>query len=391
MLRATIASLVGHRRRLVGTVFAIVAGVAFLAGTLVLGDTLRANFDRLLSDATAGTDAIVRAPTPFTAEASAGRPLVDESLAETLRGVDGVAAVEGRVQGYGRIIGRDGDGIGGSGPPTFAASWITDPDLNPYQIAEGRAPEADDEVVINRGAAEDGNLAVGDRTIVQVPAPIEVTIVGIATFGDADGLGPTTFAAFTLPAAQEHLLGGPGRVTEFVVDAEPGVSQAELAANLSPVMPDSLEVVTGGEATSEQLDDIRSDFLDMFSTILVVFGAIGLGVATFTIHNTFSILVAQRTREAALFRALGASRRQVLGSVTTEAAVIGLVASIIGAALGVGVAAGLLELFHAFGFPLPGGGMTVSAASVVVAIVVGVAATALAALSPAVRAARVSP
>ena len=177
----------------------------------MLGDTIRANFGNLFADANAGTDAVVRAPEPFESGPVAGTPPIDESLGARLQDVPGVAAVEATVQGYGRLLGRDGKPIGMSGPPTLAGAWVEDPDLNPYRIVDGRAPEADGEVVVNRGAAEDGDLQVGDTTILQTPEPVEVEIVGISTFGDEDGLGPTTWTAFTLPSAQEHVLGRPAR------------------------------------------------------------------------------------------------------------------------------------------------------------------------------------
>lgn len=372
MLRATLANLAGHRRRLVGTFIAIVAGVAFLSGTLQLGDTMEAGFGRLLGDASAGTDAIVRAPEPFGSRRTTGRPVVDEALGDTLRDVDGVASVAAVVQGYGRILGRDGDGIGQGGNLAMTGNWIDDAALNPYRIADGRPPRTDDEVVINRGAAEAGDLEVGDRAIVQVPEPIEVTVVGIATFGDEDGLGPATFAAFTLPAAQQHLLGGGGSVNDFAVRAEPGVSETALARELAAVVPDGIEVVTAAADVEAQVDDVGAQFLDTLSAVLAVFGAIGLGVATLGIHNTFSILVAQRMRELALLRALGASRGQLLGSVTVEALAVGTVATAVGIAAGVGVTAGLVALFHAFGFPLPDGGTTVNSGSLVLVGAVGV-------------------
>ena len=186
MFRLSVQSLWARRRRAVGTGVAVFLGVAFLAGTLVLGDTLAANFDRLFTDATAGTDVLVRNATSVSSEAGPDqeRGLIDESVLGRVRAVDGVAGAEAQVTGYGSLLGSDGDQLGGNGPPRVASSWITDPDLNPYRLVEGRAPRAGDEVVINRGAAEEGHLGVGDRTIVQTPRPIDVTIVGIATFGD---------------------------------------------------------------------------------------------------------------------------------------------------------------------------------------------------------------
>src|SRR5262249_47937771 len=182
----TLKGLFTHKRRLVGTFLAVFLGVAFLCGTLVLRDTLRANFDRLFTNANAGTDVIVRHASKLSidpGEPASQRGLIDASLVGTVRRVDGAAAVAPYVEGYGQLLGKDGDKIGGNGPPTLAGNWINDPDLNPYRLVEGRSPRADDEVVINRGAANDGSLHLGDTTIVQTPDPVHVRIVGISTFG----------------------------------------------------------------------------------------------------------------------------------------------------------------------------------------------------------------
>ena len=196
MLFLTLREMRAHARRLVGTSLAVVLGVAFLTGTLVLGSTLRANFDDLFTEVNAGTDVVVRNATDLGMDGPRG--LIDRSLVDVVGDVDGVAAAEPVVMGYGQLLGADGDAIGGNGPPQLGGSWTTDPDLNPYRLAEGRAPEGDDEVVVNRGAAETGDLAVGDTTTVLTPEPVEATIVGIATFGDEDGLGGVTFTAFSL-------------------------------------------------------------------------------------------------------------------------------------------------------------------------------------------------
>ena len=218
---------------------------------------------------------------------------------------------------------------------------MDDPELNPYRLAEGRAPAAADEVVIDRATARNGDLAVGDRTTVLTPEPVEVTVVGIATFGDADSLGPITYTAFTLPAAQELLAGRPDAISSVLVAAEAGVSQETLRDEIMQLMPARIEALTQGELTAEQEADIESDFLGMFKMILLAFAGIAMVVAAFSIHNTFSILVAQRTRESALLRALGASRRQVVVGVALEALVVGIVASAIGFGAGIGLAAGL--------------------------------------------------
>ena len=169
MVRITLKALWARKRRLVGTSLAVFIGVAFLAGTLAFSDTMRADFDDLFTDASAGTDAAIRSDIQIEGEDGIAPPsTIDASIVDLARSVDGVAVAEPEIEGYGRIIGSDGEGLGGNGPPTFAGNWIEDPELNPYALVEGRAPETADEVVINRGAAEDGGLAVGDVTTVEV-------------------------------------------------------------------------------------------------------------------------------------------------------------------------------------------------------------------------------
>jgi putative ABC transport system permease protein len=386
--------LLAHKRRLVGTFLAVFLGVAFLSGTLVLGDTLRSNFDDLFTEANAGTDVLVRHASPLDTdpgEPDSQRGLIDASVVDTVRDVDGVSAAEPAVEGFGQLVGKDGDKLGGNGPPTLAGNWIDNRDVNPYRLVEGRAPRADNEVVINRGAADDGNLGVGDTTTVQVPEPVTVRIVGIATFGSADGLGRVTFTAFTLEDAQEHLLGRSDQIGSVLVRAQPGVSQDELFDRVQRVLPRGVEGITGSELTGENTDDINEQFLDLVTTFLTVFAGVALLVATFSIYNTFSIVVAQRAREAALLRALGASRGQILASVVIEAMLVGVVASIAGLLGGMGIAGGLKGLFDAVGFSLPAGGLVVNASVVVIAIVVGVVVTLVAGVAPAVRASQVAP
>jgi putative ABC transport system permease protein len=395
MLRIGLKGLWAHKRRLAGTFLAVLLGASFLAGTLVLGDTLEANFEGLFADANAGTDVIVRSETVIEASARGPtdrvRGFVDASLADELRSVDGVAAAEPQVEGYGQLNGADGEPIGMPGPPKIAGNWIEDPDLNPYRLVEGRAPRADDEVVVNRGAAEAGDLDVGDTTTVETPEPVEVTIVGIATFGTADGLGPTTYTAFTLAGAERYVTRDTGVASSILVEAAPGVSQRGLVARIEPLLPRGVEAVSGASFTRENVQEIGADFLDLFRTFLLVFAGIALLVATFSINNTFSILVAQRTRESALLRAVGATSRQVLGSVAVEALLVGVLASAAGIVGGLGFAVLLKGLLASFGIPLPAGGLVFEPATAVATFLVGISVTLVAALAPAVRAGRVSP
>jgi putative ABC transport system permease protein len=391
MFRTTLKSINAHKRRLLATCTAVLLGVAFLSGTLVLGDTVRANFTDLFEESNAGIDAEVRGSTEVGSDDFTERNLLDASLVDRIRGVDGVANAVPAIESTGQIVGSDGDPLGGNGPPTIAGNWIEDPDINPYQLAEGRAPSAPREVIIDRGSAKDGDLDVGDTVTIRTPEPIETTLVGIATFGTADSAGPLTYAAFDTDYARQILLPDPSKVTNVFVSADQGVSQGELVRRIESVLPQGTEALTGAELTAEQQDDIESDFVGFFTTFLNVFAGIALLVAMFSIYNTFSILVAQRTRESALLRALGASRRQVLTSMAAEALLVGVLASAAGLAAGIGVATGLMGLFHSMGLELPGSGVIVQSGSLIAALIVGVVVTLAASVIPVVKASRVLP
>jgi putative ABC transport system permease protein len=390
MLKVNLKGLWAHKRRFVGTLLAVLLGVAFLSGTLVLGDTLRANFDTLFASVTADTSAVVRSATEVDASPATPRGPVDQSVVDRVRRAPGVAGVQPVVSGLGQLVGRDGKAITAMGPP-IASTWIADPRLTPYRLVEGRAPQRPDEVVINRGVAKNGDLQVGDRVAIETPRRVPVTIVGIATFQDAGGFGGSTYAGFTLQGAQRYLLRQPGKVTSILVTAAPGVSQRQLVADLRPLLPAGVEAITGAELVDESVTDINEGFLGLFRTFLLVFAGIALLVAMFSIANTFSIVVAQRTRESALLRAIGASRRQVLTSVGLEALAVGLIASAAGLAGGIGIASGLKGLFAALGFPLPTSGLVFKPVNAAISMSVGVGVTLLAGVLPAVRASRVAP
>ncbi|MGA4843522.1 FtsX-like permease family protein [Streptomyces sp. G45] len=391
--RLSLTSLRGHKRRFAGTFFAVLLGVAFLAGTLVMGDTLRASFDTMFGNATSGTDAVVRGADTITApgESQGVRRAVDTDLIERVEKVPGVAAAVPNIQGAGQLVGKDGDPVGGQGPPTLAGNWIADAELNPYRLAEGRAPKRPGEVVVNRGAADQGDLRIGDTTTLRTPDPVKVTIVGLATFGGADGMAQTTFTGMTRADAEKHLMPRPGEAASIQVRAGPGTSQRELVDALAPVLPKGVEAITGQESAEENSDMVSGQFLTLFTTFLLVFSGVALLVATFSIHNTFAIVVAQRTRENALLRALGASRRQVTAATLCEASAVALAASAAGLAGGVGIAAGLQALFPAIRFPFPEGDLVISATSMLLPLAVGVVVCLASALLPAVRAGRTAP
>jgi putative ABC transport system permease protein len=391
MTRIGLKSAWARKRRLVGTFLAVFLGVSFLSGTLVLGQTLQRNFDGLFADANAGTDAVVRSATKINSDAGFERGPMSAATVERVRAVDGVASVAPYVEGYGQLLDKAGKAIGGNGPPRIAASWIADPDLNAYRLVEGRAPRGEDEVVINRGAAKSGKLSVGDTTTLQTPRPVRVRIVGIATFASADGFGESTYTAFALPAAQRLVLSRTDRISSIRVKAAFGTSQEQLVARLQRVLPRGMQALSGRQLTKENTDDISAEFLGQLRAFLLVFAGIALLVGAFSIYNTLSILAAQRTRESALLRALGASRRQVLEAQLTESLIIGLLASLAGLGGGIAIATLLKALFSAFGGALPDGGLVFTPGTAIVAIAVGVLVTMVAGVLPARRASRVPP
>ncbi|WP_327247888.1 ABC transporter permease [Streptomyces sp. NBC_01320] len=392
-LRLGVSSLRAHKRRFAGTFTAVLLGVAFLTGTLVMGDTLRASFGTMFANAAGGTDAVVRSTNAVTVsgEGQGTRQPVSTALVKTIEQTPGVAAAAPDIQGAGQLIGADGKPIGGQGPPTVAGNWIQDPKLNPYKLAEGRAPSRSGEVVINRGTADRGGLKIGDTTVLRTPDPVRVTVVGLATFGGEDGMGQATYTGMTQADAEKYLTPKPGEASSIQVRAGPGTSQQELVDALTPVLPVDTEAITGQASAAENQSMISGAFLSLFTTLLLVFSGIVLLVATFSIHNTFAIVVAQRTRENALLRALGASRRQILGSTLVEATAVGVLASAAGLAGGIGIAAGLQALFPAVGFPFPDGALVISGISLLLPLAVGVLVCLGSALLPAVHAGRTAP
>ncbi|MBV9950462.1 MAG: ABC transporter permease [Acidimicrobiia bacterium] len=390
MTKLTARNLRAHKRRLISTFVAIVLGVSFLGGTLVLGDTMKKTFDDLFADANSGTDVVVRSSAAVDVGGDTTRGPLDQSIVSKVAAVDGVAKAEPYVEGFGQLVGRDGDPIGGAGPPTVAAGWLTDGRMNPYDLSQGRLPRAANEVVIDRGAAKDGHFAIGDTVRLQTPEPHQVKVVGISTFGKTDSAGGMTYTAFTFNAAQDLLL-SKGKISEIRVRGVPGVSQGELAHRIDEVLPSGAQTITGKALTKEQSDDIGSQFLDMLRTSLVVFAGVALLVATFSISNTFSIIVAQRSRESALLRAIGASRRQVLLATMGETLAIGTLASIVGVAVGLGMAAGLKAGFSALGLAVPASGLVVSTSAIVAPLIVGVLVTFVAGFLPAIRGSRIPP
>lgn len=391
MLKTTLRNIFGHKLRLLTTGLAVALGVAFMAGTLVLTATVKQTFEELFTNAYAKTDALVRSEASFEANGTEQRARIDDSMVDLLAQVEGVGTAQPDVWGYAQVVDRDGEPIGlpGAGPPTVGANW-SDEALNTWTLVAGRGPTADDEVVLDKGVADEAGYGVGDRaTVLVVGAPLEVTVSGIATFGGADSPGGASFVMFTTEAAQEHV-GEVGKVDSVSLAADEGVSQQELVDRVSQVLPDGVEAVTGKTVTEENQDAIASA-LGFFNQFMLVFAVVALLVGGFMIFNTFFITVAQRTRQNALLRAVGATKRQVLLSILFEALAIGVIASAVGLAAGVGVAAGLKALLAAFGMDIPAGGVVLSFGTAAVSFSAGVLVTVVAAVSPARKAGKVPP
>ena len=393
MFRLALKSTLARKWRLVSTGLAVTLGIAFLAGTLVFTDTIKRTFDDLFADIYAETDTYVRSSTSISMEFGGdARGRISESVLVTVADIDGVADAQGLVQGFAQVVDAHGDAIGnpGQGAPTFAMSYVGGA-LSPWQLTEGSRAPAAGELVVDKGTADKGDLTIGDTvTVLTQTGPHEFPLVGTARFGSVDSPGGASVSILDLATAQQVLLGRTGELDAVMVDAAAGVDEAALTQRVAGVLPDGVEAVTGTQITEETQDTIEEG-LGFFNTFLLVFAAIGLVVACFTIYNTFQIVVTQRRREMALLRAVGATRRQVLTTQLLEASVVGLVASVIGLVAGVLVAGLLKAMMEQFGIDIPAGGTVLQLRTPIVAIVVGTLVTAVSAVFPALRASRVPP
>jgi ABC-type antimicrobial peptide transport system permease subunit len=397
LTRVALRGLLGRKLRAALTAVAIVLGVAMVSGTFVLTDTIDSAFDQIFAESYAGTDAVVTGPDTgisFQGDTSETPP-VPASVLEQVRQVDGVEAAAGSVadESSAKILDRKGKAISGEGAPTFGFGLDTSPEaarFNPLNLLEGRWPRASDEVVIDVNTADDQDYGVGDTVKIASLGPVEsFKVVGLARYGDVDSLGTATFAVFDIPTAQ-RLFDRKGSFDAIQAAAASGVSPDTLAQRIDQAVTEDVTVRTGDQQASEESGEVN-DFVKIIKYFLLSFAAIALFVGAFVIFNTMSITVAQRTRELATLRTLGASRRQVRISVLVEALVIGIVASLTGLALGVLLAKGLNALFEALGGGLPTTGLVFSWRTVLVSLLVGVVVTLLAGLFPALRATRVPP
>jgi len=399
MWRATFKSLLAKKLRLVLTALSVVLGVGFVAGTYVLTDTMNAAFEELFAQSAAASDVVVRSTSAFDSEEAGpggggggeDRTPLPDSLLELVQSASGVSVAVGDVQGYAQMVDPATDEvIGGLGPPTIGTNWNELAGEVLTLRAGGSPPAAAGEVVVDAATARIAELAIGDTIkILFEDSTDDFTIVGIAGFGEADNLGGATLAAFDTATAQ-RVLGKRGVFDAISVVGTEGVEPSELRASVDAVLPEGVEAVTSTSVADEASRSLQED-LGFFRTALLVFAFVALFVGSFIIFNTFSIIVAQRTRELALLRALGASRRQVVVSVVAEALVVGLIASVVGIIVGIGIAVGLQGLLGAFNIDLPSTSLQLLPRTVIASLAIGVIVTVLASVLPARRAGSVAP
>jgi putative ABC transport system permease protein len=395
MGKATLKGLMAHKLRLAATALAIVLGVSFVAGTYVLTDTITASFDNLFKQVTQGIDVAVRSQETFGGATTGGetRDPMPESVLDQVKAVDGVRVAEGSVTGYAQLVGKDGKPVTTGGAPNLGVSFNQDSTFTAGStVRSGRLPSGPTEIAIDAKQAEDTGYKVGDQAKVLFQGPARTfTIVGTIGFGEADNLGGARLVGFDLATAQK-VMNREGRFDEIDAAAEEGVTPEQLRDRVRAAVDSRYEVLTGqqlAEDTAASINDTLGRFL---STALLAFAFVALLVGGFLIFNTFTIIVAQRTRELALLRCLGASRRQVMGSVLVESVIVALVASLIGLGLGVLIAGGLKALLSGFlGADIPTTGVQFRPRTVIVSLVVGLVVTTLAALIPALKATRVPP
>ncbi len=392
MIRFAIKGLATRKLRTTLTAIAIVLGVALVTGTYILTDSIKGAFNGIFTEVYKGTDATITGQSAFDLSNNGNTvaPPFDESLLGEVRKLPDVDQAVGGVGGEAHLIGKNGKVIVFGGAPNLGFSVDpNNPDLSSLTLSEGNWPKTD-EVVVDGSTAHKKDLKVGDVIAVQANGPsIRMRVSGLVKFGGAASLGGATLAGFDLPTAQV-LFQKRGKLDQIRAKAKPGVSPERLAGQIESILPPGTQVRTGTAQAKEDAKDTES-FLSFLQGFLLAFGGIALFVGAFVIANSLSITITQRTRELATLRTLGASRRQVLGSIFVEALAIGILASIAGILVGLALGTGLFKLFDAVGFTLPNNGLVLQPRTVVVAMLVGVLVTLLASLRPAIRATRVPP
>jgi putative ABC transport system permease protein len=394
MFRIALKSIVGRKARLVLTSLAVILGTAFLSGTSVFSATLDRTFNNLFEDVFKNIDGYVRSTQ--VVEGDFGlieRQRIPADYVDKVLAVPGVSDAVPDIQAFARIIGKDGKPVGteGAGPPTFGSVAVEFKGAL-WTIAEGKFPTGPNEVALDEASAEKAGYVLGDTVkVVAQSGSRTFTMVGIASYGDVRSPGGATFALFDVATAAEFL-GKPGFVDAILVVGDGSRSDESLAKDIDAIFTpgQKVETLTGAEITKETQDDI-GQALSFFSIFLTIFSIIALGVGSFVIYNVFSISAAQRQKENALLRALGANRAQITRSMLIESIVVGLFGSLLGFVGGIGISKLLSVALPALGFDLPSGGLVITASILINTVVVGLIVTVLSAVLPARRAGKVPP
>lgn len=389
MLKATLRSFLAHKGRLLLSALAVILSVAFVAGSLIFSDTVSRTFDRLFASTSA--DVTVEPKEDLDEAVPSGQtPTIPAKLADRLAEVDGVARtrVDAAVENI-TVVDSKNDPVGPTtGAPTIATNWYVT-DRSPVELTSGQPPRGEDQALLDADTADKKDVEIGDTlTVLAAPGSFKVEIVGIVTFTTTNPGAALVF--LDTPTAQRELLGDKDAATGISVDAAAGVSDTELKRRITAELGSGYDLKTADEQAESAASELGG-FLDVIKYVMLGFAGIAVLVGIFLIVNTFSMLIAQRTRELGLLRALGADRRQVRRSVLTEAVLLGVAGSTVGLAAGIGLAAGLIELMGLLGMNLKSTEMVIGWGTPVASYVVGVGVTFVAAYLPARRAAQVSP
>jgi putative ABC transport system permease protein len=394
MFKLALKGILARKGRLLLTSLAVILGTSFLAGTFIFSDTLTKSFKDLFADVFEDTDAYVRSSVVIEGDFGAeDRQRIPDSLTAIVAKVPGVKTAASSVLGFARVIGKDGKPVGseGNGPPNFGSSITAEGEAF-WKISEGRLPADDGEVALDSSTADKAKYKIGDTVkVVAQGGSREFTLVGIARYGDVSSPGGATFALFDLATAQSFV-GKPGFIDAVVVTSDGSVSDAALADRIEAALPtdSKTETLTGAEITKENQDSIEKG-LSFFTIFLTVFSFIAMGVACFVIYNVFSITAAQRQRENALLRAVGANRGQISRAMLLESVVVGMVGSLLGLIAGFGVSTALKGFLSALGAEFPSTTLQLLPRTVILVMVLGTLVTVLSAILPALRGGRVSP
>ncbi|MGI8846211.1 MAG: ABC transporter permease [Thermoleophilaceae bacterium] len=389
MRRYTLRGLMARHGRAAGMAMAVFLGVSLVVGTLVFTATINRSFGQIFKTVYAGTDVVITSRQLVAQDDgnNTGQPFSARVL-DRVRRVDGVRRAAGGVAATGRVVDEDGDKLGNQFAPNFIFSLSPKP-FEAQTFPKGRPPRTGGEVALDQSTADRSGTGVGDTIgVVGKDRLQRYKVVGLSKLGETSG-GGSVSVTMTLPAARK-IAGRRGKLDQISIQAAPGVAPEALSRRVAEVLPRALLAETGDQTAKRNTDDIQKQ-LQFLPTVLLVLAGIVIVVAAFLIFNTFNITVAQRIREFGLLRTLGASRRQIRRNVILEAGIIAVIGSLAGLAGGLGAAYGLKALFKAIGVDLPAAGLEFKASTAVIAVVLGVVVTLVAALTPAIRATRVTP